>query len=109
MTELVALARAASKAADQVTLAGEAEAGLVYERLRSRAQTLNQVQGWADPEEFDTMFPTLDAQRSIEALDHHLGIDASMAREPGAPVEQLLGHLAAWAKGVAYGTILGQE
>jgi hypothetical protein len=109
IVDLQALAHTAFETADQFELGGEAEAAIVYQRLRSRAWTLNRVQGWADSEEFDAMFPTLEAQEAIEAMDAHYGIDTAKANEPGASVQRLLRNLAAWAAGLLIATNLGDD
>jgi len=80
-----------------------------YERLRSRAMSLNQIHRWADWEEFDTLFPTLAAQRVIEALDDRYGAQTSQSKEPGASVARLLRNLAAWALGLLAAKGLGDE
>lgn len=109
IVDLQALAHTACETADQFELGDEAEAAIVYQRLRSRAWTLNRVQGWADSEEFDAMFPTLEAQEAIEAMDEHFGIDTSKTNEPGASIQRLLRNLAAWAAGLLIAKDLGDD
>jgi hypothetical protein len=109
VAELEALAREARAAADRFPYAGMAEIELSYERLRSRAMSLNQTHRWADGEEFDTLFPTLGAQRAIEALDDRYGAQMSQSKEPGASVARLLRNLAAWALGLLAAKGLGGE
>jgi hypothetical protein len=109
VAELEALEREARAAADRFPYAEMAEIELSYERLRSRAMSLNQIHRWADGEEFDTLFPTLGAQRSIEALDDRYGAQMSQSKEPGASVARLLRNLAAWALGLRAAQSLGGE
>ena len=109
IAELELLAFVALEAADRFTPADAAQAAVAYDAVRSRACTLNRHQGWAKPEEFDVLFPTLDTQREIEALEHHYGALASKEQELGASEQRLLWHLAAWITGVLRARSLGDE
>jgi hypothetical protein len=109
VAELEVLARTGFDAADRFTAAREVEAEAVYELLRSRAGALNRAHGWAGPDYFAALFPTVEAQNEIESLDDQCDIDASIAKEPGAPVQRLLRHLAAWATGLLTTADLGDD
>jgi hypothetical protein len=109
IAQLEALVREARDAADRFPCAEVPELELTYERLRSRASSLNQIQRWADREEFDTLFPTLAAQTVIEALDDEFGAQRSQSKEPEASVARLLRNLAAWALGLLAAKGLGVE
>jgi hypothetical protein len=100
VAELEVLARTGFDAADRFTPGREVEAEALYELLRSRAGALNRAHGWAEPEYFAALFPTVEAQREIDSLDDQYGIDVSKATKPGAAVQRLLRHLAAWATGL---------
>jgi hypothetical protein len=109
IAELETLTAAAREAADRYTRADDPEAVVVYQQLRARAARLNREQGWAESEEFDTLFPTLEAQREIDALDDQYRTDATRPREPGAPVQRLLRHLSAWMTGLLMGKTLEED
>lgn len=109
IAELETLTAAARAAADRYTRANDTEAAVAYQQLRSRAARLNREQGWAEPEEFDTLFPTLETQREIDALDDQYRTDATRPRERGAPVQSLLRHLSAWMTGLLMGKTLEED
>ena len=101
-SELEALARRALAAAegfdadDAQGMAGE------YEALRGGIEALNTLHLWARPDDFATMFPTLQAQDLIESLDNQFGKSSlNFQVAPGPSVECLLSNLGHWAAGVA--------
>jgi hypothetical protein len=107
--ELDALATAACEVARGREQTGLAELEARYEQLRDRASALNAVHGWARGDEFDTMFPTLGAQRQIDALDALVTSLPRAPADPPAAVRRLVGNLAAWAAGIALTTVVGRE
>jgi hypothetical protein len=109
IAQLEALVREARDAADRFPYDEVTEIELTYERLRSRAMSLNQIHRWAEREELDTLFPTLAAQTMIEALDDEYSAQTSQSKEPGASVARLLRNLAAWALGLLAAQGLGVE
>jgi hypothetical protein len=102
VVELESLARSASEAADGLTRDREAEFGAEYTRLRGRLDVLNRRYGWAELDEFDALFPTLDEQEIIDTLERQIDTRGFPSEvEPGEPIQRLLRHLAYWAQGVA--------
>jgi hypothetical protein len=101
--QLEVLSGRALEAADLFAADRSQDTERAYEQLRADAETLNLRHGWATPGDFDTRFPTLEAQELIERLDDHVGQprDANFRTEPGAPVQRLLRHLGHWSAGVA--------
>ncbi len=77
IAELECLAHAAIEAAESSGPPRETEASTTYELLRAWAWTMKQSQGWAQPEEFDALFPTLRA--------HARSTRSTISTEPTPP------------------------
>ena len=111
--ELDVLARASADAADRSgSISQLAES---YKRLRADAAELNDQNGWATPEEFESQLPPLEALRVIESLDDALVAEPGSSRPArhGASVGLVdaLVQLSSWAVGVrlAYETLRGMS
>jgi hypothetical protein len=101
-SELEALARRALAAAEGFDADDAQGMGGEYEALRGGIEALNTLHLWARPEDFATMFPTLQAQDLIESLDNQFGRSSlNFQVAPGPSVERLLSNLGHWATGVA--------
>jgi hypothetical protein len=73
-----------------------------YERLRQRVESLNACHGWSLASQFNTMFPSLEAQALIERLDEQVGASSPASHlESAPPVGKLLRNLAHWTFAVA--------
>jgi hypothetical protein len=101
ISELQAISDAASRA-----LAAEgSEAELIreYGALRARATSLALEHGLSTPEHLRDQFPSEEALREIERLDHAFGTQASPAlpadRGLSARVQEALTEVAGWATG----------
>ena len=61
---------------------------------------MNAEYKWAMSEEFETLLPTLDARREMDALDQRYGAGQAVASDGPSSIHDLLVGLWAWAKGV---------
>jgi hypothetical protein len=73
-----------------------------YERLRTVASALNDQQGWATEDEFETMFPTIASRHEADALNERFSLrePGGSGHKPAESVRLLLLDLAGWATGV---------
>jgi hypothetical protein len=105
------LQRLATLSADAAGEGGSADTlAARYSRVRADALALNARHGWATPEEFGALFPTVDGVSVIEALDHAFEQGSGPADRvvpTSDRLAQLLRDLAGWATGVqtAYETL----
>jgi len=107
--DLDALAAASRDAADRSgSFSQLAES---YQRLRAEAAALNDQNGWATPEEFESQLPPLEALSVIESLDDAFvaepGSSRSAREGASARLVDALVELSGWATGVrlAYQTL----
>jgi hypothetical protein len=110
INELERIAESASDAAEKYSPDRERAVEAEYVRLRGQAEALNRRYGWASAEEFDTLFPTLDAQATLAELERSIdttGLPSEV--EPGAPAQRHLRHLSYWASAVALAARSAQE
>ena len=100
IVELRAIAAEAREGADAMAAGQDASGADRYRSLQQRAAALNAEHQWASPEEFETMFPTLDALREMAALIQRYGVGPSGQHQSESSIHGLLVGLWAWARGV---------
>ena len=100
IAELRAIAAEARETVDQLAAGEDVAAGERYRILQSRAAILNAECQWASSEEFETLLPTLDARREIDALNERYGVGQSTEQGKPSSIDDLLVGLWAWASGV---------
>ena len=100
IAELRAIAADAREAVDQVAAGQDVDGDDRYRSLQSRAAALNAEYQWASSEEFETLLPTLDARREMDALNERHEVGESSEQAWPSSVQDLLVGLWAWARGV---------
>ena len=100
IAELRAIAVEARETVDQLAAGEDIGAEERYRSLQSRAAILNAEYHWASSEEFETLLPTLDARREMDALNEQYGVGESTEQDKPSSIDDLLVGLWAWASGV---------